>query len=379
MGRAPARDGGVRAASSSSIEIDFYWRGARCRERIALAPNKRNLSFAQNLRGQILNEIAVGTFDYARHFPDSPRAEKPAPAPSGAMSVQQALAAWIERKRHEVAHSSLNEYDRVVRRVLNPAFAGVALDQLDRTKVKAFVSGMTDVSEKRINAVLLPLRGMIADAIEDGLMSEDPASGLRVQRATDVDDIPDPFTPVELTALEKVSPVPGMVTFWAWTGLRPSELIDLDWTAVNVPGRTVTISSAFVRGQSKTTKTRAGRRLVQLLGPAVRALELVPQEHVGRVWRNPNTGAGWTSTRPIAEQWIGLCDRAGVRHRPPKHLRHTYASMMLSAGENVMWVAGQLGHANWSVTATRYARWMPSAAPNAGDKALAIWSVNGQH
>ena len=292
--------------------------------------------------------------------------------------MQQALAAWLKSKEPEVAHSSLNEYDRVIRRVLNPAFAGLTLAALDRSKVKGLVSSMSGVSVKRINAVLLPLRGMIADAIEDGWLTEDPTSELRIQRAKVADDIPDPFTPAELTALDNAFPVPGMVAFWAWTGLRPSELIDLDWRGVNLPKRTISVSSAFVRGQSKATKTRAGNRVVTLLPPAFDALQKHDQHQAGRVWLNPNTMGAWSSTRPIVELWSTTCTRAGVRYRPPKHLRHTYASMMLSAGENVMWVAGQLGHADWSVTAKKYARWMPSAAPEAGAKALAIWSANGQ-
>ncbi|GAM51692.1 hypothetical protein [Mycoavidus cysteinexigens] len=36
--------------------------------------------------------------------------------------------------------------------------------------------------------------------------------------------------------------------------------------------------------------------------------------------------------------------RSGVRYRHLYQTRHTYASMMLSAGEHPMWVTKQMGH-----------------------------------
>jgi integrase len=57
-------------------------------------------------------------------------------------------------------------------------------------------------------------------------------------------------------------------------------------------------------------------------------------------------------------------------------LRHTYASMMLSAGENPAWIARQMGHADWGMIRRTYARWMPDVEPNAGEKASSWWAKN---
>jgi len=68
------RQNGVRSATQSSTAIDFYYQGVRCRERIKLAPTKANQKYVENLKAQILTEIARGTFDYGKYFPDSTRA-----------------------------------------------------------------------------------------------------------------------------------------------------------------------------------------------------------------------------------------------------------------------------------------------------------------
>ncbi len=58
------------------------------------------------------------------------------------------------------------------------------------------------------------------------------------------------------------------------------------------------------------------------------------------------------------------------RNRRPYQTRHTYASMMLSAGEHPMWVAKQMGHTDWTMTSRVYGRWMPTNDDDAGGKAV---------
>lgn len=47
--------------------------------------------------------------------------------------------------------------------------------------------------------------------------------------------------------------------------------------------------------------------------------------------------------------------------------------MMLSAGEHPMWAAKQMGHADWTMIARVYGRWMPDADKMAGSKAEATF------
>jgi integrase len=76
--------------------------------------------------------------------------------------------------------------------------------------------------------------------------------------------------------------------------------------------------------------------------------------------------------------WAPALRKAGVRYRKAYATGHTYASMMLAAGESPMWVATQMGHTDWSLTAKRYARWIPVDMPDAGSKAEKRWSAFGQ-
>ena len=74
MGRRKLATPGVRVRTAQSIEIDFYYRGVRCRERLKLAPNTANRRYASRLKAEIESRIARAEFNYAEFFPDSPRA-----------------------------------------------------------------------------------------------------------------------------------------------------------------------------------------------------------------------------------------------------------------------------------------------------------------
>ncbi len=68
--------------------------------------------------------------------------------------------------------------------------------------------------------------------------------------------------------------------------------------------------------------------------------------------------------------------QAGVRYRNPYQTRHTYASMLLSNGENIMWVAKQLGHVNVEMVIRTYGKWIPDNSISTGYKLVNDW---GKH
>lgn len=51
----------------------------------------------------------------------------------------------------------------------------------------------------------------------------------------------------------------------------------------------------------------------------------------------------------ILKHWQSVLRKAGVRYRNFYQTRHTYASLLLSAGENPMGMASQMGHADWGM------------------------------
>jgi site-specific recombinase XerD len=52
----------------------------------------------------------------------------------------------------------------------------------------------------------------------------------------------------------------------------------------------------------------------------------------------------------------------GPQHSP-KSLRHSFASILISSGANLVYVSRQMGHASVAITEKVYTRWLPQAVP----------------
>ncbi|MDD5298713.1 MAG: tyrosine-type recombinase/integrase [Rhodocyclaceae bacterium] len=164
-------------------------------------------------------------------------------------------------------------------------------------------------------------------------------------------------------------PVCAHPNWWPWTGG------DIDFKRGIIHVRRATTQAS--KGKAEKTKTSAGTREVKMLPLAKAALEAQKAWTFlkgGEVFQNPRTGNRWQGDQPIRKtMWVHALKKAEVRYRYPYQTRHTYASMMLSAGEHPMWVASQMGHEDWGLIRKRYGKWMPDAAPNAGSAADALF------
>lgn len=101
------------------------------------------------------------------------------------------------------------------------------------------------------------------------------------------------------------------------------------------------------REQRQGDQDACGSTGGKLLPPALEALQaqkVFTFLEGARVFQCPSTNRPWLRSQHLWAMWQGLVKRAGVRYRPPYQMRHTYACMMLSRGENPLWVASQMGH-----------------------------------
>jgi integrase len=384
---------GVRVRSELSIEIDFYYRGVRCRESIKLKPTPKNLNYAAKLKARVEHEIAKNEFDYAKHFPGSPKVKFFARMPGDNITIKSYLEGWLQAEKQNVKHSTWRGYDRIVRGHLIPGFGEFSLSDLKRKHVKEWASGRT-MTPKTLGNIISPLRIALDDAVEDELIDLNPLAGWKIKRRRIVAGAPSRATIRQIDPLssEEREAVLGMlngqsrnfVHFAFWTGLRTSELVALDWSDIDWLRGVVRVSRVLTQGMKEPeqgTKTEAGVRDVKLLAPALDALKLQKAHTFLKgveVFQNPRTGERWTGDITIRQTlWLPALKRAGVRYRNPYQTRHTFASMMLMAGEHIMWVAKQMGHTDWTFTARTYSRWIPDDAPQAGNKAVATWSQSG--
>lgn len=373
------RDGsGVKAASATSIEISFYFQGKRCRERLPGEPTVANLKKAHRLRQSILQAIYDGSFQYHKTFPDSKRAEIFAKQPGDVETLGDYLEKWLDRKEKHVKASTFDGYRMTVNMWID-RLGKEMLSDLKRKHIRDELDKMTCTNKTLSNRQSV-LRAALDDAVNDELITVNPLFGwtYKIPEAPKEEDDVDPFSAEERELiLEGCGEIAerNMFKFAFWTGLRTSEFTAVRWSDIDWHRSVIRISRSWTTTAKapEDTKTKAGRREVKLLAPALEALEAQKPLTLladGEIFLNPRTGRPWRGKNPVRTAWARAVKKAKVAYRKPYQTRHTYASMMLSAGEPPMWVAKQMGHSSWVITARIYARWMPSADVDAGGKAV---------
>ena len=363
--------GGTREgieARGKGIRVTFRWNGERCRETLKIPATEKNLRFAELLRSQILYEIQIGTFDYGKHFPNSIRARQR--QRKSEMTVSQAVDTWL--KTRVITATTRNRYRRIIAAHIDgDADIGPRpIATVLRSELELKRAGLARrLRPKTVNNILIPLRGAFEMAHGDGVITSNPAASL-VNVLNPRRSGADPFTPDELAALQAaIQPPERYLVQFAWaTGMREGELFGLQWHDIDWQKRTAHVRGALVEGKDEDTKTKRDRR-VALSQRAVEALTAMKAHTYlagGTIFLNPDTGAPYSHAVVWYRKWKRACTRAKVRFRPPKQLRHTYASMALSAGEPPLFVMHQLGHGSLTMLERHYAEWMPTANITAG-------------
>jgi integrase len=374
---------GVRTRTSKSIEITFNFQGERYHEVLKLEPTPSNLMRASHFRSEILAAIDKGEFDYKEVFPKSKNADRfPQKVDPRHRKISAYLTEWLEKKKRALKSSTYNEYYKVIIHNIIPNLGNIKINELKRVHVIEWVSEL-DVSNKRISNLISPLRAALQDAVQNDLIEKNPLYGwnYKKQEAPKKSEI-DPFNAIEQAAILEAAEgqIKNFIQFAFWTGLRISEQIALEWPDIDFHRRVVHINKAktYASKEPEAPKTRSGIREVKLLDPALRAIEdqfEITGHLNGPIFRNPRKNQPWTCDRAIRDTlWKPTLKKAGVRYRYPYQTRHTYASMLLSAGEPLSGVSYQMGHSSVVITSQAYARWIPDAAPNFGSKALTIFS-----
>ena len=145
------------------------------------------------------------------------------------------------------------------------------------------------------------------------------------------------------------------------TGLRPSEQVALEWSAVD--DRFIHIELSRVRNLEKADlKTAASNRRIEIRPSMKKILEEQKKQTEG--FQTPYVFIN-TAGRPILqdklrELWGRTVRRSQLPYRRMYETRHTFASWALAAGESPEWVARTLGHVSTSMIYKTYGRYIPN-------------------
>jgi integrase len=280
--------------------------------------------------------------------------------------------------------ATTEKYTAIFRKHWLPELGKLPLSGSTRERVKIILQGklMEGMKPNMARIMLTVLRACLYAATEEGRLTGNPAAriGKFVGRAR-VDEI-DIFMREELThllatAAQEMPAAYPLVLTLARTGLRIGEALtlqphDLDFERRELCVRRTWGSRLKALGEQRINPPKSGRiRRVDVSHQLCEELEA----YVGTLdggpfaWLFPGReGYPMLPDHFRCLVWIPPLKRAGLRYRKPHMLRHTFASMLIQAGECLAYVKEQLGHSSITITVDTYARLIPAANKAAVDR-----------
>jgi len=146
-------------------------------------------------------------------------------------------------------------------------------------------------------------------------------------------------------------------------GLRSGEALGLTWDRIywgsEEQTRSLWVDRSRARGGA-LGPTKSGRAREVAL--SLRLREALAALYAERGEPDPVAFVldGVDQSNFRSREWRRILGRAGIGHVAIKDLRDTYASHLLTLGISPAYISTQLGHADWSVTAKHYGRWVSS-------------------
>jgi len=368
----------------NAVRVYFRWQGELCRERLPGTASDKNIAHAKRLATIINYEIEAGTFDYARHFPESPRLHK--------NQFGYYLDLWLAIKENELAFSSFRGIKSKAETHVRPKWGGVQAESIDHIELQDWLQNdlAKRLANKTIKEIVSIMRQTFRLYATRNKTIFDPTHGITIRLPDDED--PDPFTRSEIakileTPTKRVQEL-NLIKFALYDGPRISEAQALAWEDVlDVEKGIIRYRRAVVRSRFKVTKTKRSTRVHHLLKPAREALQeqyaltgklpartyevvdrdnrTVRKEKLRLVFLNSRNNQPFYENAIRERFWKTHLKKAGVRYRGPNQCRHTFISQLLSLGVVPLhWIAGHVGHATITMIQRRYGKWIRSDGPD---------------
>ena len=301
--------------------------------------------------------------------------------------AHQWIVAYTGRTSRGFREETRTRYKRQLEQYLLRHFGDrVELKAIGPKQIKSFIAWLCDeeeqgrrLSDATVQRIMAPVKAMLATAVEDEIIYRDPAAKVRLpnREAANVDE----DEPVRAMSRAQLSAFLGAVdprwrTFFDFltvTGVRISEAIALQWRHVQLTGSnpSVKIRQRIVDGRLGAPKSKYGKREIPI--PHQLVVELIKQRRLTE-WPQDDdyvftstTGTALLPSNVFSRVLKPAGDAADVPWIGFHTFRHTCASMLISAGRNILQISRWLGHHDPGFTLRRYGSLMDEGVGDALD------------
>ncbi len=334
------------------LHYSFTLDGKRIRKSLNLSDNRKNRSLVKNkIFPQLTNDVHSGVFF-----------KKATPTLNEYAEVSFATHS-LERRE-----TTTHDYKNIYKLHIAPYFGNVHLTDIKVTDInewKNLLYHKKGLSSKRVNEIKKVLGTILKDAFQDELIHSNPVSkskSLPIHSSKEIE----PFSIDEISKiLESCKGQDrNIISLLFFTGMRTGECIGLKWSDINFTQRTINIQRTIGRGKIGPHKTKSSVRTIDLTDKMMKILSNqyeITGQHNTYVFLNQIGNHYFDSSKLRDRMWTQTLEKANVRHRTIYQTRHTFCSLNLQAGEDILWISKTMGHSNPKVALEKYSKYIPRA------------------
>ncbi|SLM29779.1 Integrase family protein [Desulfamplus magnetovallimortis] len=281
--------------------------------------------------------------------------------------------------------SSIGDYNGILKNHMLPEFGKKSVTEITRLIVKNFLMKKINkgFATSTVSHMKNAISGVLNLALDDEVIAVNPAHNVgKIFKKQQAKLTIQPYTQEELKklldCLELNHPLyyPMFLTM-ARTGIRLGECLGLQWKDIDFDDRFINIQRGFSKGKIETPKSGQSRKVDMSLQLTATLKELSHQRKIDTLKNGWKSVPEWVFVKsngnPFHESYMRrvfykAIEQAGLRKIRIHDLRHTYATIRISNGDNIADVSKQLGHHSVKFTMDIYYHWVPGGKKNEVDR-----------
>jgi integrase len=277
-------------------------------------------------------------------------------------TVQEMIDISLKMHRANRKINTNKAYNYVLNKHIIRIFGKRKIDSIKASELTLWQNELLKtLSNKTVINVRIVFNGIFEDALKDEIISKNPFSIIKApSNIAKNENVP--FSKDEIFKILESCPL-KIRAFFAigfFTGMRTGEITALKWSDIDFNKKIISVKRSRNKGIETTPKTKSSIRNVEILDVLLPYLENHLQFKTDSEYvflargNNPFNSSNKISTI----YWKKVLKELNIPYRNLYQMRHTFASLMIASGEDILWVANMLGHKNSNITLSTYAKYM---------------------